>query len=71
MRIVKGLIFYLVFCSLCVISTLGAMRIMTLHRGGEELFTRWCGEIREAFVEAGDFLAELPRGCSHKLKQWR
>lgn len=57
-RIIKGLIFYMVFCSLCAGAVLGTMRLMAVRSGRSNLYADWLGEIKDAFREAGEFISE-------------
>jgi len=53
----KGVLFYLLFSSLCAGVTLFAMDRIARRAGKPELFHVWREEMGDAFREAGDFLS--------------
>ena len=67
MRVVKTLVFYIVFCGLCAGLVLFFMHRIAVSSGREGLFQDWMGEIREAFREAEGFVGEC-RGKLWKLQ---
>lgn len=58
MRLIKGVAFYLIFTSLCVVVVLSSMRYLAARSGREELYDDWREEIDDALEEARLFLAE-------------
>jgi len=57
-RIIKGVIFWAAFSSLCAAVVLGTMRMMATKSGREDLYAYWLEDMKDALKEAVDFVSE-------------